>query len=81
MSNPIDLKRYFLARFSSRKAIISLLLISISTTLLAVSKIDQDHFVSLIEFIIGSYLLGQSAIDISDRIKKANHNAIPTKEE
>lgn len=71
----VNLKNYFLARFSSRKAIISLLMLTTSTVLLIVSKLDQDHYVSIIEFILGAYLAGQSAVDISDRLKKGQPNA------
>jgi hypothetical protein len=71
----VNLKNYFLARFSSRKALISILLIFIATGLIIANKLPPDHYVSLIEFIIGSYLAAQGAVDLSDRLKKGQPNA------
>lgn len=68
------IQQHIIAKFTSRKAIISLLLILTSTLLLIFQKVDQDHYVSLLEFIIGGYLLSQGAQDVAQQIKTKNQS-------
>lgn len=64
------LKEIIQKTICSRKAMASLTILIFSSLALWAGKLNSPEYVDLIQWILGSYLIGQAGVDIATKLKK-----------